>query len=159
MNLVRAVHKLDEAVHRAAHFFVVERAYIEEKFRKCFLRHVRKLCHRRVRIAQNHPFGAVYAVVERRACHLVVKIEFFGRHIAELCGVFISADGNVRVHSFHLIKLAIVEELQLLLVAAQQHFAHQAAVPGSHIRLCAELVAVLDKLADKRPGGFALVID
>ena len=111
-------------------------------------------CHKR-----GMEFHAWINPYRAKTKHFVVKIEFFGRNIAKLCGVFISADGNVRVHSLHLIKLEIVEELQLLLVAAQQHFAHQAAVPGSHIRLCAELVAVLDKLADKRPGGSALVID
>ena len=65
-HLVCALHEINQRIHSAAHFVVVQCADIEEKVFEGFLRFVCELCHRRVRIAQHDPFGAVDAPVQCR---------------------------------------------------------------------------------------------
>ena len=82
MYLVCALHQIDQRIHGTAHLVVVERADIEEKVLEGFLRLARELCHRRIRIAQHDPLGAVDTPVQRRCGHAFIHIQGFDRNIA-----------------------------------------------------------------------------
>ena len=82
MYLVCALHEIDQRIHRFTHFVVVQRADIEEKVLEGFLRLARELCHRRIRIAQHDPLGAVDTPVQRRCGHAFIHIQGFDRNIA-----------------------------------------------------------------------------
>ena len=66
--VVGPVHHFYQRIHGFAHLFVIQGTHIEVEIFKGFLGTSGKLCHGRVRIAQNHPFGLVYPVIKGRAC-------------------------------------------------------------------------------------------
>ena len=88
-HFIRAIHQINQRIHRIAHLLIVEAAYVEEVVLKRFGAHAGKLTHARSGVSQNNPTGVGDAsvAVYGDAVSLVVLLHYALGQIAKLIAV------------------------------------------------------------------------